>query len=71
VQVEAEVPAQVPPVQTKDVAAGVQLTVNVDDPPIVIEGGAATNVQLGFGAVAVTVALTVLPVPPAFTPATV
>ena len=64
-QVVTLVPAQLPPVQTKDVAAGVQLAESVDVPPAVIEAGEALRVQDGGcdAGVTVTVAEAVLPVP--------
>jgi hypothetical protein len=55
-----------------DVANGVQLAVSCELPPATIDGGDAVKVHTGAeGAITVTVALAVLPVPPAFTPATV
>lgn len=72
VQVAVVLVAHVPPVQTNEVAAGVQVEVRVDVPPVTIVAGDALNVQLGTGVVTVTVAPTLAaPVPPAFTPATV
>jgi hypothetical protein len=72
VQVAVVFVAHAPPVQTNDVAAGVQEDVNVDDPPEATVAGDALKVQFGKGIVTVTVAPTLgVPVPPAFTPATV
>ena len=50
VQVVALVPAQLPPVQTKDVAAGVQLAESVEVPPALIEAGDALREQDGGAA---------------------
>ena len=47
VQLATIVPAQVPPVQVKEVAAGLQLAVSVAVPPAVIEAGDAVSVQVG------------------------
>jgi hypothetical protein len=48
VQVESNVPAQVPPVQTYVVgSAGVQLALNTDGRPFVIVAGVAVNVHAG------------------------
>jgi hypothetical protein len=41
------VPAHVPPVQTNDVAAGLQLGVRTDVPPEAIDAGDALKLQLG------------------------
>ena len=70
VQVTAVAPAQFPPVHTKEVAVGMQLAVRVDDAPAVMDAGVATSVHTGLAGVTATVALTAVPVPPAFTPAT-
>lgn len=67
-------PAQVAPVQLYDVAAGLQVAVSIDDPLAEIEGGLAVNMQAG-GKTACpltdTIALVVLPAPPALLPVTV
>lgn len=47
VQVDADVPAQLPPVQLYVVAAGLQLAVKTDDRLGEIRGGQAVSVQIG------------------------
>jgi hypothetical protein len=47
VQVELVDPVQVPPPHSKDVAAGLQLAVSVDDAPAVIIAGLAVSVHCG------------------------
>ena len=46
-QLAPVVPAQVPPVQVNDVAAGVQLAVRVELLPVVMAAGFAVRVQVG------------------------
>ena len=65
------VPAHVPPVQTNDVAAGVQIGVRTDVPPEVIDAGEAFKLQLGaVGAVTVIVAYAAVDAPVTFAPTT-
>ena len=71
VQVVDVVPAQEPPVQTNEVAVGLQVAVKTDVPPATIDAGTAANVQLDTGVVTVTVAVAATPVPLALTPAKV
>jgi len=52
VQLELVVPAQVPPIHSKDVAAGLQLAVSVDDAPAEIMAGFAVSVHCGGDAFA-------------------
>ena len=71
-QVAPVVPAQVPPVQLKELGGVVQLAVSVEVPPGLIIGEDALNVQKRVGAeVTVTVALAILPTPLALVPLTV
>ena len=58
VQVAPVVPAQVPPVQMRLVAAGVQVAVSVELPPAVIEAGLALRVHTGVATLIVNVAVT-------------
>lgn len=52
VHVELFVPAQVPPLHSNEVAAGLQFAVNVDDAPAEIIAGFALNVHCGGDAFA-------------------
>lgn len=71
-QVAAVVPAQVPPVQVKEVAGVLQLEVRVEVLPGLIAAGDALRMQKsGGGDVTVMVALAILPAPMAFVPLTV
>jgi len=51
VQVATVTPAQPPPLQAKDVAAGEQLAVSVEEPPAAIDAGLALRVHTGVSGV--------------------
>ena len=58
------------PAQTKEVAAGVQLAVRVDEPPDPIAAGDAARVQAGTATVTVSVYVALLPAPRLLLPVT-
>lgn len=70
-QVAPVVPAHVPPVQTNEVAAGLQLGVSTEVPPEVIDAGDALRLQLGaVGAVTLTVTYAAVDGPVTLVPTT-
>ena len=68
VQLAPAVPTQVPPVQRYEIGMEVQLVVRVEEPPGLIVGGDALNVQENGRGCTVTVAEVVLPVPTPLVP---